>query len=79
MLSTFLLIENKTYDFVHIHIAFQMEEHFKELEGPFGEEFESICKLGRLTHDAWMREAVGSPLSAQPLLRAAGEALDALE
>jgi hypothetical protein len=40
-----------------------------------GEEFERICRLGRLTPDAWMRQAVGAPLSATPLLTATEEAL----
>jgi hypothetical protein len=60
-------------------IAFQVEAHFKNLEGPMGEEFERICRLGRLTPDAWMRQAVGSPLSAEPLLRATEETLGRME
>jgi hypothetical protein len=59
-------------------IAFQIEEHFKEHKGPFGEEFERICKLGNLTPEAWMRQAVGSPLSADPLLRTTGTSLTAM-
>jgi oligoendopeptidase F len=60
-------------------IAFQVEEHFKESAAPFGEEFERICRLGSITPDAWMRKAVGAPLSAEPLLRAAQRAVGALE
>ncbi|MEM7483337.1 MAG: alpha/beta fold hydrolase [Acidobacteriota bacterium] len=59
-------------------ISFQIEEHFRSLAGPFGEEFERISRLGRLTPDAWMRQAVGSPLSAEPLLAATGGALVAV-
>jgi hypothetical protein len=59
-------------------IAIQIEEHFKKHEGPLGAEFERICKLGAITPDAWMRQAVGAPLSAEPLLKAAARALDAL-
>ncbi|MEM7049452.1 MAG: alpha/beta fold hydrolase [Acidobacteriota bacterium] len=56
-------------------IAFQIEEHFRSLGGPLGPEFERISRLGRLTPDAWMRQAVGSPLSAQPLLDATARIL----
>ncbi|HZE88116.1 MAG TPA: hypothetical protein VE404_01145 [Verrucomicrobiae bacterium] len=59
-------------------IAFQVEAHFKEGHGAFGAEFERICRLGSLTPDAWMRQAVGSPLSADPLLESARAALDAM-
>ncbi len=59
-------------------IAFQIEEHFKKHEGRLGAEFERICKLGSITPDAWMRQAVGGPLSADPLLKATARALDAL-
>ncbi len=44
---------------------------------PFGAEVERLTRLGRLTPDAWMREAVGEPVSTEPLLTAAREALDA--
>jgi hypothetical protein len=60
-------------------IAFQVEEHFRKSAGPMGEEFERVCRIGRLTPDAWMRQAVGAPLSAGPLLRAAEASLAALE
>ncbi|MBP7147012.1 MAG: hypothetical protein KBD01_05670 [Acidobacteria bacterium] len=56
-------------------IAFQVGEHFRKLEGPVGPEFERIVLLGRLTPDQWMRQAVGAPLSADPLLAATGRAL----
>ncbi len=58
-------------------IAFQIESHFRSHQEAFGAEFERICKLGRLTPDAWMRQAVGSPLSAEPLLAATEAALTA--
>jgi hypothetical protein len=60
-------------------IAFQIERHFERSGKPLGEEFERLAQQGRLTPDAWMRQGVGAPLSAQPLLDAAAEALDALE
>jgi hypothetical protein len=43
-----------------------------------GAEFERICKQGSLTPDAWMRGAVGAPLSAELLLAAAAEAQEAV-
>jgi hypothetical protein len=52
-------------------IAFQVEDHFGKRKGPMGAEFERICRLGSITPDAWMRQAVGAPLSAEPLLAAA--------
>ncbi len=58
-------------------IAFQIEEHFTANPGKFGAEWERIAKLGRLTPDLWMRQAVGNPLSPQPLLRATEKATDA--
>jgi hypothetical protein len=60
-------------------IAFQVEEHFRKDPGRFGAEFERICRIGNLTPDAWMRQAVGAPLSAEPLLRATAAALETLE
>ena len=59
-------------------IAFQVEAHFRKA-GNFGAEFERICRQGSITPDAWMRQAVGGPLSAEPLLKAAEEALRGLE
>ncbi len=59
-------------------IAFQIEDHFRKPGIDFGREFERVCQLGRLTPDAWLRAAVGQPLSAQPLLAATEAALRAL-
>jgi hypothetical protein len=59
-------------------IAFQVEAHVRQRKGPIGPEFERICQLGSLTPDAWMRKAVGRPLSAEPLLEAAAEAYRAV-
>jgi hypothetical protein len=58
-------------------IAFQVEEHFKKKAGSLGAEFERICRQGAITPDAWIRGAVGGPLSAQPLLAATERALAA--
>jgi len=54
-------------------IAFQVAAQFQK--GDFGREFERVAKQGRLTPDAWMRGAVGRPLSAEPLLEAARAAM----
>ncbi len=63
------------YPLGHI-IMFQIEQYLKD-KLP-GEEMERMCTLGNITPDAWMRSAVGEPLSVQPLLKAAREALDAI-
>jgi len=56
-------------------IAFQLAE---KARGPqFGTEFERMARQGRLTPDAWMKSAVGGPISTQALLAAARSALAA--
>lgn len=54
-------------------VAFQVAPKLRG--GAFGEEVERMTRLGRLTPDAWMRAAVGSSISAEPLLAAARAAL----
>lgn len=54
-------------------IAFQLEQ-FLEKEG-VGRHQERMCRQGCISPDLWMQGAVGAPVSADPLLRAAGEAL----
>jgi len=55
-------------------IAFQLGE---KLAGPrLGAEFERVASFGRVTPDVWMVHATGSPVSAEPLLRATEAALD---
>jgi hypothetical protein len=63
------------YPLGHI-IAFQIADRLRG--GDFGEEFERLALQGRLTPDAWMRGAVGHPISTEPLLAEARAALDAL-
>ena len=58
------------------HIAFQVDDHFRKAAS-LGDEFERVARIGSLTPDAWMRQAVGAPLSADPLLQATRQALDA--
>lgn len=57
-------------------IAFQLGE---KLEGKaFGAEFERVSRQGRLTPDAWMKGAVGAPISAKALLSAARTAMEGM-
>ena len=63
------------YPIGHV-IAFQVADELRT--GDFGQEFERMASQGRLTPDAWMRGAVGEPVSAKALLAAARAALDAL-
>lgn len=60
------------YSLGHI-IMFQIEQYLKDKS--LGQEMERMCKLGKLTPDAWMRAAVDSPVSAEPLIEAAGKAV----
>lgn len=55
-------------------IAFQIEEQMKR-KGPLGAEFERMARYGSVTPDQWMVNATGSPVSAEPLLRATEAAL----
>jgi len=63
------------YPVGHI-IAFQVAQQLRE--GDFGAGFETMTRQGRLTPDAWMRGAVGSPISTDALLAEARKALDAM-
>lgn len=54
-------------------LAFQIARKLRE--GDFGAEVERITRLGLLTPDAWVRAAVGGPLSARALLDEAREAI----
>ncbi len=56
-------------------VAFQLRERLRC--APFAEEVERVARLGRLTPDAWMRAAVGGPVSAEPMFAAARRALEA--
>ena len=59
-------------------VCFQIEDHFRRAAtapGDFGREVERMTTLGRLTPDAWMRAAVGAPVSAAPLIEAAERAV----
>ena len=54
-------------------IEFQIEDY---LQGKnLGTEMERMCSQGALTPDEWMKQAVGSPVSAEPFIKAAGQAV----
>jgi hypothetical protein len=54
-------------------IAFQIARELRSRD--FGAEVERISRQGRLTPDAWVRGAVGGPISARALLDEAREAM----
>ncbi len=66
MITNPLYLSNYAIAYV---IEFQLREKLRGSE--FGAEFERMARQGRLTPDAWMRGAVGSPISPEALLAAA--------
>lgn len=64
------------YSLGHI-ISFQLERYLAGKN--LGAEMERMCTLGMVTPDAWMRAAVSSPISAEPLLQATREAVKAVK
>ena len=64
------------YPYGHI-IQFQLEQQLKGKS--VAAEIERIYPAGRLTPQHWMRNAVGSEVSTQPLLDAADEALQTIK
>jgi hypothetical protein len=63
------------YAYGHI-IEFQLAEYLKGKD--FAAEIERIFRQGRLTPRQWMQGAVGSDISAQPILNATNEAMEKL-
>jgi hypothetical protein len=63
------------YPLGHV-IAWQIERSFDGKN--LATEIERVARIGSVTPDFWMRQATGSPISTEPLLRDAGEALDFL-
>ena len=59
------------YPFGHI-VEFQLEEHFAKFSDKkdFANELMRIYKLGRLTPNHWMQQAVGATISTTPILNA---------
>ena len=64
------------YAFGHL-IHFQLEEHFKTHE--FAPEVLRIFALGQLTPNEWMKQAVGTPLSNEAILKATELAVEKLK
>jgi oligoendopeptidase F len=54
-------------------ISHQIRSHMQGKD--LAAETKRICSIGRVTPDAWMRSAVGGPLSAAPLIEDTAEAL----
>lgn len=59
------------YPFGHI-IEFQLEEHLAQCKSKqeFADEIMRIYRLGKLTPNQWMQEAVGAKVSTTPILNA---------
>lgn len=70
MINGPLYLQNYAYGQI---IQFQIEEHLKGKD--FSDEIDRMYSLGRLTPQHWMNQAAGVKISAQPVLRALGEAL----
>lgn len=62
------------YAIGHI-IAFQIEDYLKGSD--LAREMERMCVQGSLTPQIWMQGAVGSPITAQPMIEAAEQAVKA--
>lgn len=60
------------YPLGHI-ISFQIEEFLKTKS--LAVEMERMCRLGKLSPQIWMQQAVGQKISTQPLIEAAEKAL----
>jgi oligoendopeptidase F len=70
MINVPLYLPNYAYG--HI-IEFQLAEYLKGKS--FANELEKMLRQGRLTPQQWMKEAVGTPISVQPILNSVNEAL----
>lgn len=59
------------YPIGHI-VQYQLEEHLQQYSDPaaWAAEYERIYRLGRLTPNEWMRQAVGAEPSIDPVLKA---------
>jgi len=55
-------------------IAFQINYYVKGKNR--GEEMIRMCRIGAITPNHWMQQAVGAPISAEPLQKAADEVLN---
>ena len=59
-------------------VQYQLEEHLSQCttQEEWAKEYTRIYQQGCLTPDAWMRGAVGEPMSVEPILTAVREALN---
>jgi hypothetical protein len=75
MINAFLYLPD--YPIGHL-ISAQLEARFAALPPEqLGAEFERVTRFGAVVPDLWMKNAVGQPVSARPLLEAAATALAA--
>lgn len=74
MINSPMYLPNYAFGYL---IHFQLEEHFKTHE--FAPEVLRIFALGQLTPDEWMKQAVGTPLSNEAVLKATQEAIEKME
>lgn len=58
-------------------VQYQISEHLAQCtdKAEWAKEYTRIYQQGRLTPDAWMRGAVGAPMSVEPILKAVRESL----
>ncbi|MDI6765912.1 MAG: hypothetical protein QME52_03715 [Bacteroidota bacterium] len=75
MIDAFLYLPD--YPIGHM-IAFQIEEQMKKA-GAIGPEFERITTVGRTAPDLWMKNATGSTVGPESLLKAAENAIKDLQ
>ena len=64
------------YPLGHI-IAFQIEQYFKTKD--LATEMQRMCCLGSITPSAWMKQAIGADVSAEPLIEATKIAVKKLD
>lgn len=64
------------YTIGHV-IASQIEEYFKDKD--LAGEMERMCVQGSLTPQIWMQQAVGSPITARPMIEAAARAVEMMD
>lgn len=74
MIGSPLYLSN--YPLGHV-IDFQIEQYIKDKD--FATEVERMFRLGSLIPQEWMRQAVGTELSIEPILSAASEAAKAVQ
>ncbi|MBI4668605.1 MAG: hypothetical protein HY747_05375 [Elusimicrobia bacterium] len=64
------------YPLGHI-IAFQVGDYYKT--HALGQDMERMCKIGNVTPEEWMKQAIGAAISTEPMIKAAKEALKVVQ